>query len=101
MSWDVTSGWSDAGRKLWGAEMATGAGLGGLVTALLPLIGLVTIVKARNRRKRGAPDPADESVEKRRAAALETERRMAAYLALRSSDGYEAVQRQAEQETMR
>lgn len=63
--------------------MATGVGLGGLVTAVLPLLGLVTMVKARRRRKRGEPVPVDEEFEKRRAATLEAERRMAAYLASR------------------
>lgn len=64
--------------------MATGAGLGGLISALLPLVGLVTIFKGRSRRKRGLPEePVDDSVEKRRAASQESERRMAAYLASR------------------
>ena len=64
--------------------MAAGAGLGGLMSAILPLVGLVTVLKARHRRKRGLPEePEDDSVEKRRAATLETERRMAAYLASR------------------
>lgn len=64
--------------------MATGAGLGSLVTALLPLIGLVTILKARRGRKSGAP-VVDEDFEARQAAAAESERRMAAYLASRDS----------------
>lgn len=68
--------------------MATGAGLGGLVTALLPLVGLATILKARYRRKRGLPEDDDEAFEKRRAASQESERRMAAYLAQRGSAGY-------------
>jgi hypothetical protein len=59
--------------------------LGSLVTAVLPLIGLVTILKGRSRRKRGAPEPADQDFEARRAAAKESERRMAAYLASRDS----------------
>ena len=37
--------------------MATGAGLGGLVSAILPLVGIVTILKGRSRRKRGLPEP--------------------------------------------
>lgn len=65
--------------------MATGAGLGGLVTAVLPLIGLVTILKGRNRRKRGEPEPVDRDFEAKRTAAQESERRMAAYLASRDS----------------
>ncbi len=64
--------------------MATGAGLGGLVTALLPLIGVITILKARSRRKGGAP-VVDEDFEARQAAARESERCMAAYLASRDS----------------
>ena len=69
--------------------MATGAGLGGMVTAILPLLGLVTILKARARRKRGLPqEPVDEDVEKRIAATRESERRMAAYLAQHSSASY-------------
>ncbi|WP_295078550.1 hypothetical protein [Tabrizicola sp.] len=65
--------------------MATGAGLGGLMSAVLPLLGLVTVLKARAKRKRGQPEPVDESFEKRQAATLEAERRMAAYLASRDS----------------
>jgi hypothetical protein len=71
--------------------MATGAGLGGLVTALLPLIGMVTLLKARSRRKGGLPAPVDEDFEKRRAATLESERRMAAYLAQRGAGGYHVL----------
>ncbi|HLQ17756.1 MAG TPA: hypothetical protein VK146_02155 [Tabrizicola sp.] len=62
--------------------MATGAGYG-VISAVLPLVGLVTILKNRNRRKKGQPEPVDEDFEKRRAATLEAERRMAAYLASR------------------
>ena len=68
--------------------MATGAGLGGLMSALVPLVGLVTILKARSRRKQGAPEPVNEDFEKRRAATQESERRMAAYLAQRGSASY-------------
>ena len=67
--------------------MATGAGLGGLMAALLPLVGLVTILQARQLRKRGQPGPVDPSQEDRLAAARESERRMAAYLASRDSQG--------------
>ncbi|WP_374426881.1 hypothetical protein [Tabrizicola sp.] len=62
--------------------MATGAGYG-VISALLPLVGIVTMVRNRKRRKSGAPEPVDEEFEKRRAATLESERRMAAYLASR------------------
>lgn len=72
--------------------MATGAGLGGLVTAILPLIGIVTVLKGRKRRKRGEAEPVDEDFEARRAAAQESERRMAAYLAQRSSASYHVVE---------
>ena len=65
--------------------MATGTGLGGLVTALLPLVGLVSIMKARRRRKSGQSERVDDDFEKRKAATLESERRMKAYLASRDS----------------
>ncbi|TAG28398.1 MAG: hypothetical protein EAZ40_03570 [Rhodobacterales bacterium] len=62
--------------------MAVGGGMGGLVTALVPLIGVVTILRARAARKRGTP-VVDEEFEARQAATRESERRMAAYLASR------------------
>lgn len=62
--------------------MATGAGYG-VISALLPLVGLVSIMKNRKRRKSGAPPPVDEAFEARQAATREAERRMAAYLASR------------------
>jgi hypothetical protein len=68
--------------------MATGAGFGGLVSVVLPLVGLVTVLQARAARKRG-PKP-DEDFEARQAATRESERRMAAYLAQRSLGGYQA-----------
>lgn len=71
--------------------MATGAGLGGLVTALLPLIGIVTILRARSRRKNGGPAPGDKDFEARKAATQESERRMAAYLAQRSAGSYHSA----------
>jgi hypothetical protein len=80
--------------------MATGGGLGGLVTALLPLIGIVTILKGRRRRKLGLPEPTDESHETRKASTRESERRMAAYLAQRSSASYHVIE-DDEQETRR
>lgn len=64
--------------------MATGAGYG-VISALLPLVGIVTMVRNRNRRRKGQPEPVDQEYEKRRAATLEAERRMAAYLASRDS----------------
>ena len=71
--------------------MATGAGLGGLVTAILPLVGLVTILKGRSRRKRGLPAASDADFERRQAAARESEMRMQAYLAQRSSASYQVT----------
>ena len=56
-----------------------------MLTALLPLVGLVSIVKARRRRKSGASKQVDEDFEKRKAATLEAERRMKAYLESRDS----------------
>jgi hypothetical protein len=70
--------------------MAIGSGFGGLVTALLPLVGLVTILRARTVRKRGGPT-VDEDFEARQAATRESERRMAAYLAKSRSGGYHAL----------
>ena len=70
--------------------MATGGGLGGLVTALLPLLGIATILKARRRRKSGQPEPVDEDLERRKAATQESERRMRAYLAQHRPDSYVA-----------
>jgi hypothetical protein len=62
--------------------MVAGGGLGGLVMTLVPLVGLVTILRARAARRRGAP-VADEDFEARQAATRESERRLAAYLASR------------------
>ncbi len=72
--------------------MAPGVGPGGLVMAILPLVGLVTILKDRSRRKRGQPAPVDRDFEERQAAALESERRMAAYLAQRSAASYHGAE---------
>lgn len=80
--------------------MATGTGLGGLMAALLPLVGIATILQARYRRKRGMPEPEDKSFEARRAATRESERRMAAYLAQRGSASYQ-VSEDGEQESRR
>jgi hypothetical protein len=70
--------------------MATGAGLGGLVTVLLPLVGVVTLLRARAARKRGASE-VDTAFEARQTATRDSERRMAAYLAQRSSASYHVV----------
>jgi hypothetical protein len=69
--------------------MTAGPGLGGLVMALLPLIGIVTMVRGRNQRRRGGPAPVDEAFEARQAATRESERRMAAYLAQSRSGAYQ------------
>jgi hypothetical protein len=62
--------------------MATGVGYS-VISAVLPLVGIVTMVRNRKRRKSGKPEPVDEAFEARQAATLESERRMAAYLASR------------------
>jgi hypothetical protein len=62
--------------------MATGAGLGTLVPAALAVIGIVTVFRARARRRSGEK-PDDRESERRLAETLETERRMASYLASR------------------
>ena len=60
--------------------MATGAGLGSLLPVAMLAAGVVTMLRARARRRSGeAPD--DEEFERRQAATLETERRLASYLA--------------------
>lgn len=67
--------------------MVAGQGVSGLLMALLPLVGLVTILRSRAARKRGGP-PVDKDFEARQAATRESERRMAAYLAQSRSGGY-------------
>lgn len=64
--------------------MATGAGFGGLVTALMPLVGIVAILASRRKRRRGR-DVTDEEFERRQVATAEVQRRMAAYLAGRDT----------------
>ena len=82
--------------------MATGAGLGPLVMAVLPLVGVVTILQARRKRRSDTVVP-DAEIEARRAAAAETERRMASYLAQRDTGArYDAsLEEINEQETRR
>lgn len=66
--------------------MATGAGLGGLITAALPLIGIITLWQARRKRKAGpAESRTDSDFVRRQAETMETERRMASYLAGRDA----------------
>jgi hypothetical protein len=69
--------------------MASGTGLGGLLPLAMTLAGVVTMLRARARRKRGTA-PVDEEFEARQAATRESERRMAAYLAQSRSGGYQA-----------
>ena len=65
--------------------MATGSGLGTLIPVAMTLAGVVTMLRARARRRRGKADSVDADVERRQAAAAEMERRMAAYLAGRAA----------------
>ncbi|MGL4234710.1 hypothetical protein [Tabrizicola sp.] len=68
--------------------MATGAGLGNLIPVAMSLVGIVTILRARAKRRRGEPE-VDQGFEQRQAAAAEMERRMASYLAGRQSGGWD------------
>lgn len=77
--------------------MAVGVGLGGLFKALLTVVAIVAMVRARHRRKRGLPDSVDTAAQDRRAAILETERRMAAYLAQRRNDDYDVPDQNAKE----
>jgi cytochrome c-type biogenesis protein CcmH/NrfF len=62
--------------------MATGNGLTALIPAAMTLVGIITMLRARARRRNRTASP-DSAEEDRRAATLETERRMASYLASR------------------
>lgn len=62
--------------------MATGNGLTALIPAAMTLVGIVTMLRARARRRSGKETPDTEHAD-RRAATLEAERRMASYLASR------------------
>ncbi|MFP5480853.1 MAG: hypothetical protein ACLGIE_14400 [Alphaproteobacteria bacterium] len=81
--------------------MATGGGLGALIPVAMTLAGIVTLLRARSRRRSGAARPADEDFERRQVAAMEMERRMAAYLAGRSAGGWDAPLEDRKQETDR
>ena len=70
--------------------MATGPGLSGIITAILPLVGLVTVWTARRKRLKGVETPEDAEFDRRQAERAETERRMASYLAQRGSGGHYA-----------
>jgi hypothetical protein len=65
--------------------MATGTGLGALIPVAMTLVGIVTMLRARAKRRNG-PVQVDEDFERRRAATAEAERRMASYLAGRQTD---------------
>jgi hypothetical protein len=69
--------------------MASGTGLAGLLPLAMTVAGVVTMLRAWARRKRG-PAPVDEAFEARQAATRESERRMAAYLAQSRLAGYQA-----------
>jgi cytochrome c-type biogenesis protein CcmH/NrfF len=64
--------------------MATGTGLGGLLPVAMVIVGLVTMLRSRARRRAGASS-VDEAFERRQAEAAEMERRMASYLAGRDA----------------
>jgi hypothetical protein len=80
--------------------MASGSGLGGLLPVAMTLAGIVTLLRARARRKRG-PAPVDPELERRQAATRESERRMAAYLAGRSLGPDDAVRDEVDEELKR
>jgi hypothetical protein len=65
--------------------MAIGAGPGGWMSALMPLLGIVMILRNRSARRHGKSDDPIES--ETRTSAAEVQRRMAAYLASRDAGG--------------
>ena len=71
--------------------MATGAGFSGIVTAVLPLVGLFTLWQARRRRLKGVETTEDAEFARRQGERAEMERRMASYLAQRGSGGHFAT----------
>ena len=71
--------------------MATGAGFSGIMTAVLPLVGLITLWSARRKRLKGGETPEDAEFARRQAERAEVERRMASYLAQRGSGGHYAT----------
>ncbi|MFN3280584.1 MAG: hypothetical protein ACK40I_02780 [Tabrizicola sp.] len=68
----------------------TGSGLGGLLPVAMTLVGIVTMLRARSRRRAGER-PLDEESERRQAEAAEMERRMASYLAARNAGRHHAA----------
>ncbi len=75
--------------------MATGTGLGGLIPVAMTAVAIVTMLRARARRRSGEA-PRDEVFERRQAATRETERRMASYLAGRDTGGRHAASDESE-----
>ena len=66
--------------------MATGQGLGGLLPVVMTMVGLVTMLRARAKRKGGTSSAdTDTGAEARKAASAQMERRMASYLAQRDT----------------
>ncbi len=57
-----------------------------LIPVAMMLVGIVSILRARHLRKRGEPVQ-DNATQTRQAAAAESERRMASYLASRDQVG--------------
>jgi hypothetical protein len=74
--------------------------MGAVLPLVLTLAGVVTMLRARARRRSGMP-PRDEDFERRQAAAAEMERRMASYLAGREAGRYGNPDDGNGQETMR
>lgn len=80
--------------------MATGAGLGGLIPVAMALVGIVTLLRTRARRRSGKT-PVDADFERRQASAAVMERRMASYLAGRDAGGHPAPADEMRQENGR
>lgn len=64
--------------------MVAGSGFGGLLPVAMVLVGVVTLVRARARRRSGDRQ-VDADAERRQAETALMERRMAAYLAGRDT----------------
>jgi hypothetical protein len=80
--------------------MAMGAGLGNLIPTAMVLVGIFTMFRTRARRRKGKV-ATDVEFEKRQAAGMEMERRMASYLAGRETGGFQAAAHLDEQESRR
>lgn len=66
--------------------MLGNSALGSFLPVAMALVGIVTILRARARRRAGRTDT-DDDFERRQRAAADMERRMASYLAQRDSSG--------------